>query len=98
MVKTALMESLEQPAAEKAKEAEIFTCNFCSGQYTDARGSGGGSKMDYRFCSNPCRAAKKSAPQKKKECKHGRQKGNKCKDCDTGHCKHGRQKNQCTVQ
>jgi hypothetical protein len=35
------MEQLEQPATEKAKEAEAFTCKYkgCNGKYTDARGS-----------------------------------------------------------
>jgi hypothetical protein len=45
---------VEQPAAEKAKEAEAFTCKYkgCNGKYTDARGSGGTSKRNYGFCRN----------------------------------------------
>jgi hypothetical protein len=35
-----------------------------------------------------------SAPSKKRECKHGRNKS-QCKDCGTGNCTHGRQKAQC---
>jgi hypothetical protein len=86
----ALMELLEQPAAEKAKEAAFFTCKVCNGKYTDARGSGSGTKYNCGFFSKACRAAKK-APWK---CDHGRQKG-KCRDCGTGYCEHGRQKHVC---
>jgi hypothetical protein len=45
-----LLEQLEQPAAEKAKEAEESTCRGCTGKYTDARGSGGGSKKNQGLC------------------------------------------------
>jgi hypothetical protein len=60
----------EQAAAEKAKEAGAFTCKYkgCNGKYTDARGSGGGSKKNYGVCSSKCRAAAKKAPRK---CQHG---------------------------
>jgi hypothetical protein len=48
------MEQLEQPAAEKAKEAGAYTCKYkgCNGKYTDARGSGASSKKNYGFCSS----------------------------------------------
>jgi hypothetical protein len=38
----ALIKVLEQPAAEKAKEAEDLTCKCkgCNGKFTDARDSG----------------------------------------------------------
>jgi hypothetical protein len=32
VTKSALIELLEQPAAEKAKEAEAFTCKVCNGK------------------------------------------------------------------
>jgi hypothetical protein len=86
---------LEQPAAEKAKEAEDLTCRGCYGKYTDARGSGGGSKKNYGFCSKACREAPKEKKEKKEvQCEHGRRK-RQCKDCGTNHCKHGRQKSKC---
>jgi hypothetical protein len=87
VTKAALMELLEQPAAEKAKEAEDLTCRACYGKYTDARDSGGGSKKNYGFCSKTCRAAKG-------KCEHGRKKS-QCKDCGTGYCDHGRRKHEC---
>jgi hypothetical protein len=86
----ALMEPLEQPAAEKAKEAEAFTCKGCTGKYTDARGSGGDGKRNFGFCSRKCRPAKRA----RKQCEHGRQQ-HQCKDCGTGHCQHGRQRGKC---
>jgi hypothetical protein len=48
-----LMELLEQPAAEKAKEAEAWTCKYtgCNVKYTDATSSGAKSKKNYGFCS-----------------------------------------------
>jgi hypothetical protein len=57
-----LLEQLEQPAAEKAKEAkeaEAFTCKYkgCNGKFTDAHDSGGSSKRNYGFCSIKCRSA-----------------------------------------
>jgi hypothetical protein len=92
------MEQLEQPAAEKAKEAEkeahTFTCKACTSPYTD--GSGGAAsgsrsgKRNYGFCSSTCRTAKK-APRK---CEHNRRKDS-CKDCGTGYCEHNRQKGSC---
>jgi hypothetical protein len=104
VTKAVLMELLEQPAAEKAKEAEDLTCRACYGKYTDARDSGGGSKNNYGFCSKTCRAAKGKCDhgRKKSQCKdcgtgycdHGRRKA-KCKDCGTGYCNHGRKKSQC---
>jgi hypothetical protein len=99
-----LMELLEQPAAEKAKEAEDLTCRVCYEKYTDARGSGGGTKKNHGLCSKTCRAAKGKYDHGRRKgqckdcgtgyCKHGRQKG-QCKDCGTGHCQHGRRKHQC---
>jgi hypothetical protein len=92
------MEELAQPAAEKEREAaekekdpKGFTCNFCSVQYTDARGSGGATKKNWGFCSSTCRDKNKSAPQKRKECEHRHRKG-QCSDCGTGCCKHRRRK------
>jgi hypothetical protein len=92
-----LMEQLEQPAAEKAKEAGAFTCKYkgCNGKYTDARGSGGDSKRNYGFCSRTCRTAKKKRATLK--CEHGRR-AHRCKECGTGkakRCEHGRKKVQC---
>jgi hypothetical protein len=96
--KAVLLEQLEQPAAEKAKEAEEkakeakeSTCRGYTGKYTDARGSGGGTKYNWGYCSSECREAPRAPP---KRCDHGRQ-WNQCKDCGTGYCKHGRQKGQC---
>ena len=83
----ALIEQLGQPAAEKAKEAEIFTCRVYTGKYTDGSGSGSGSKKNYGFCSSKYRATKG-------KCEHGREKY-KCKDCGTGHCEHGLWKSNC---
>jgi hypothetical protein len=82
-----LMELLEQPVAENAKEAEDLTCKACYGKYTDARDSGGGSKKKDGVCSKTCRAAKG-------ECDHGRRK-RECKDCGTGFCHYGRRKREC---
>ena len=47
----ALIKMLEQPATEKAKEAEAFTCKYkgCNGKYTDARGSGGRTEKNCFF-------------------------------------------------
>jgi hypothetical protein len=86
----ALIKQLEQPATEKAKEAEGFTCKYkgCDGKYTDATSSEAKSKRTYGFCSSECRVLNK-AP-----CEHGRKKS-KCKDCGTGYCQHGRQKSTC---
>jgi hypothetical protein len=55
----AYIKMLEQPATEKAKEAEDWTCRYkgCNGKYTDARGSGAKSKRNYGFCSSECREA-----------------------------------------
>jgi hypothetical protein len=47
----------EREAAEKAKEAQAFTCKLCTDKYTDGSGSGSGSKKNYGFCSSKCRAA-----------------------------------------
>jgi hypothetical protein len=49
-----LLEQLEQPAAEKAKEAkeaEDLTCKYkgCYGKYTDARDSGASTKKNWGF-------------------------------------------------
>jgi hypothetical protein len=107
VTKAALMELLEQPAAEKAKEAGALTCRVCYGKYTDARDSGGGSKKNYGFCSRTCRAAAKGKcdhGRRKRQCKdcgtgycaHGRRKV-QCKDCGTGHCEHGRQRDKCQL-
>jgi hypothetical protein len=93
----ALQEQLEQqPAAEKAKEAEAFTCRGCTGKYTDGSGSGSGTKYNYGFCSSECREAAKKAPRAPPtQCEHGRQKS-RCKDCDTGYyCEHRRRKGVC---
>jgi hypothetical protein len=57
------MELLEQPATEKAKEAEDLTCRACYGKYTDARDSGGGSKKNYGLCSRTCRPLPPRAPE-----------------------------------
>jgi hypothetical protein len=92
-----LLEQLEQPVAEMAKEAEAFTCKYkdCNGKYTDATDSGASSKKNYGFCSSKCREAAKKAPRSvARKCQHGRQK-HKCKDCGTGYCQHGRQKGRC---
>jgi hypothetical protein len=86
-----LLEQLEQPAAEKAKEAEVFTCKSCPREYTDATDSGGTSKRNYGYCSSKCRAAPP-----KGMCEHGRRKRKRqCKDCGTGRCKHGRDRYKC---
>jgi hypothetical protein len=77
------MEQLEQPAAEKAKEAQTFTCKTCTRKYTDGSGSGSGTRAySCGYYSSKCRAAKG-------KCEHGRSKS-KCKDCGTGYCEHGR--------
>jgi hypothetical protein len=55
----ALIKQLEQPAAEKAKEAEAFTCKGCTGKYTDATSSGAKSKKNCGYCSSECREAAK---------------------------------------
>ena len=92
-----LLEQLEQPATEKAKEAEDWTCRYkeCNGKYTDATTSGASSKFNWGFCSSECREARKAAKKAPPtQCKHGRQKS-RCKDCGTGYCQHGRQKHQC---
>jgi hypothetical protein len=94
-----LLEQLEQPAAEKAKEAEGFTYKYkgCTREYTDGSGSGSGTKYNCGFCSSECREAAKKAPRVRApptQCEHGRRKS-RCKDCDTGYCQHGRQKRQC---
>jgi hypothetical protein len=59
-----LMELLEPPAAEKAKEAEPFTCKYkgSTREYTDARDSGGSTKKNYGFCSSGCREVAKKTP------------------------------------
>jgi hypothetical protein len=88
VTKAVLMEQLEQPAAEKAKEAEAFTCKGCTGKYTDATSSGAKSKKNYGHCSSECREAAKGM------CDHGRRRSC-CKDCGTGRCKHGRYKHKC---
>jgi hypothetical protein len=94
----ALIKQLEQTPAEKAKEAkeaEGFTCRGCTGKYTDARGSGGGTKYNCGYCSKTCREDSKNAPRAPPtQCDHGRQKS-LCKDCGTNHCDHGRQKYKC---
>jgi hypothetical protein len=94
-----LLEQLEQPAAEKPKEAEDWTCKYkgCNGKYTDARDSGASSKYNCGFCSSECREAAKKAPRVRApptQCEHGRRKS-RCKDCGTGYCQHGRQLNKC---
>jgi hypothetical protein len=58
----ALVELLEQPATEKAKEAEAFTCRGCTGKYTDGSSSGSGTKYNCGYCSSECREAAKKAP------------------------------------
>jgi hypothetical protein len=96
----ALIKQLEQPAAEKAKEAkeaEGFTCRYkgCNGKYTDATSSEAKSKRTYGFCSSVCRETAKKAPRAPPtQCEHGRRK-HKCKDCGTSYCQHGRRKSQC---
>jgi hypothetical protein len=94
-----LLEQLDQPAAEKAKEAkeaEGFTCRGCNVPYTDATSSGAKSKKNYGYCSMKCRGVRKKAPRAPpKQCEHGRRKG-QCKDCGTGRCKHGRSRYMCT--
>jgi hypothetical protein len=75
----ALIKQLEQPAAEKPKEAEDFTCKGCTGKYTDGSGSGSGTKYNCGYCSSKCRTPGK------RMCEHGRRKG-QCKDCGTGRC------------
>jgi hypothetical protein len=97
----ALIKMLEQPAAEKAKEAkekakeakeaEGFTCRGCTGKYTDGSGSGSGTKYNCGYCSSKCREAAKTQQHK---CQHGRQK-HQCMDCGTGQCKHGRNRYRC---
>jgi hypothetical protein len=88
----ALIKMLEQPATEKAKEAEAFTCKGCTGKYTDGSGRGSDTKYNYGSCSSKCREAAKKAPRSvARKCQHGRQK-HKCKDCGTGYCQHGRRK------
>jgi hypothetical protein len=94
----ALLDQLEQPAAEKAKEAEAWTCKYtgCNVKYTDATSSGAKSKRNYGFCSSECRELMKKAQKCRvaRKCEHGRNK-HICRDCGTGHCQHGRQKHQC---
>jgi hypothetical protein len=103
-----LLEQLEQPAAEKAKEAkeaEGFTCKGCNVPYTDATSSGAKTKNNGGYCSRTCRENSKQCdhgrrPSRCKDCgtgycHHGRQLNN-CKDCGTGHCQHGRQKGKCS--
>jgi hypothetical protein len=89
---------LQQPATEKAKEAEAFTCRYtgCNAKYTDATSSGAKSKKNYGFCSSKCREAAKKASKcrVKQKCQHGRPK-HKCKDCGTGYCQHRRRKDMC---
>jgi hypothetical protein len=89
----ALIKMLEQPAAEKAKEAEGFTCKYkgCTREYTDGSGSGSGTKYNCGYCSSECREAAKKATG---QCQHGRRK-RVCKDCGAGHCHHGRRKSRC---
>ena len=89
----AYIKMLEQPAAEKAKEAEAFTCRGCTGKYTDATSSGAKSKKNYGYCSMKCREDQKKAPRVRVPCEHGRQKA-RCKDC-VDMCKHRRQKRHC---
>jgi hypothetical protein len=95
-----LLEQLEQPAAEKAKEkpkeAKDWTCKYtgCNVKYPDATSSGASRKYNYGFCSSECRELMRKAPRAPPtQCKHGHQKS-RCKDCGTGYCKHGRQKHQ----
>jgi hypothetical protein len=59
----ALIKMLEQPATEKAKEADAFTCRYkgCNRKYTDATSSGAKSKKNCGFCSSKCREAAKKA-------------------------------------
>jgi hypothetical protein len=91
----ALINMLEQPATEKAKEAEAFTCKYkgCNGKYTDVTYSGGKCKRNYGFCSSECRGDQKKAPRVRVPCEHRRQKA-RCKDC-VDMCKHRRQKRHC---
>ena len=94
-----LLEQLEQPATEKAKEAEACTYKYkgCNGKYTDATDSGASPKKNWGFCSSKCREAAKKAPRARApptQCEHGRRKS-RCKDCGTGYCQHGRQLNKC---
>jgi hypothetical protein len=93
----ALIKKLEQPATEKAKEADAFTCKYkgCTREYTDGSGSGSGTKYNCGYCSRKCREAAKKAPRPvARNCQHGRQK-HKCKDCGTYYCQHGRRKDMC---
>jgi hypothetical protein len=95
----ALIKMLEQPVAEKAKEAEDWTCRYkgCNGKYTDATSSGASTKKNWGFCSSKCREAAKKAPRARAppaQCQHRRQKS-QCKDCGTGHCEHGRRRGRC---
>jgi hypothetical protein len=77
----------EQAAAEKAKEADAFTCRGCTVKYTDATSSGAKTKKNYGYCSKTCRDGKG-------RCKHGRYRS-KCKDCGTGQCQHKLWKTNC---
>jgi hypothetical protein len=95
----ALIKQLEQPAAEKAKEAkeaEGFTCRGCNAPYTDATSSGAKTKKNCGYCSRTCREDSKKAPRAPPtQCEHGRQKS-QCKDCGgAGYCEHGRRKDKC---
>jgi hypothetical protein len=98
----ALLDQLEQPAAEKAKEAEAWTCKYtgCNVKYTDATSNQQWSQKQEELrllqqCSE-CRELMKKAQKCRvaRKCEHGRNK-HICKDCGTGHCQHGRQKHQC---
>jgi hypothetical protein len=91
-----LLEQLEQPAAEKAKEAGAWTCRYkgCNVKYTDATSSGASTKKNYGYCSSECREAAKKAPRVRVQCEHGRPK-HKCRDCGTGYCQHRRRKDMC---
>jgi hypothetical protein len=87
VTKAALMEQLEQPAAEKAreaaekaKEAEVFTCRLSHREY--------GGKKNYGVCSAYRTQGLRH------NCEHGRRK-DACRDCGTGHCEHGRRRGRC---
>jgi hypothetical protein len=84
-----LLEQLEQPAAEKAKEPRRWaTCDH--GRRKGSCKDCGTGRCKHGRQRGKCRDCGTGY------CDHGRQKSTACcRDCGTGYCQHGRRKSQC---